>query len=365
MKRFVFSNCTMAHNDLFLIGMMGGLLAQMSPDSGEIRYYDIMKEFAMKEKTVIVDFLDFYQNKIYALDSKEDNLVIFDMENSQCQYISLECSHQPWLNFVAFERYGSNYYIFPKYENIILVFDIEKSSIRRETDYLNNIDEVQCACRVGNSVWLLPKGANVIYCYHLDNKSTEVYELNNRIEDCVHAIFDGEYIHILNKYGIIYRWDIKQKELQENVVLETKHCKEESMSRIIHAGNQLILLPAWGNDIKILDIETKKVEVYHDYPNDFLFQRETFKFYGYCENEKYYFFAQCFGNYFLKIEKQSGEFVWVKPVIDSLGGRAIELLRNRIFYESDLELTDLFKINITDKCGTDRTYIGEKIYTIC
>lgn len=343
------------------MGYIGGLPARMSYD-GKIDYYDRMHGFVENKTGSVIDFMEYFQNKVYALDSQGNNLIVFDLENYECRYIPLNCSHQSWINFVALERYGSDYYIFPKYENKILVFDTAKNKIREIKNYLDCSGEIQCVCRVNDDVWILPKDMDIIYCYHLKNGKKKEYGLKKRIEDCIHAFFDGMYIYFLNMYGIIYIWDIDEAELREITVFETEHSEKETMSKIIYAGNRLILLPAYGKDIKILELLTEKTEIYDDYPEDFLFQPNNYKFYGYCENKKYYFFAQCFGNYFLKIDKQSGQLMWVKSKIDLLGKRAIELLENQVIYEDVIEITDLLKVYLPDTFQVKGISAGKEIY---
>lgn len=357
----MYTNCTLLNEDIFLIGHIGGFPARMSSDE-KIVYYDEMQGFVKNETTSVIDFLDNFQNKAYALDSKRGSLVIFDLENYKCRYIPLNCSPKSWMNFAALERYGSSYYIFPRHENKLLIFNTEKNQIIEERNYINYCDEIQCICRVKDEVWILPKDMAGIYCYHLSNGEKEVYRLEGKIEDCVHAFFDGEFIFFLNKYGVIYRWDIEKKNIQKITVFETEHNDKEAMSRIICAGGKLILLPAGGRDIKILNLLTKKTEIYADYPKDFCFQPDKYKFYGYCENELYYFFAQCFGNYFLKIEKSSGQLVWIKPTINLLGKRAIEFMGTNVIYEETLEIMDLLEADLPDKFQSDTSLIGKNIY---
>lgn len=357
----MYTNCTLLNDGVFLIGQMGGLPAKLFPNGG-IEYYDRIHGFVEKRTGAIVDCLDYFQNKIYALDSKEDNLAVFDLDNCECHYIPLGCSHRPWMNFSALERYQSDYYIFPKYENRLLVFDTITNKLCEIKDYLKCSSEIQCICRVKDSVWVLPKDTDIICCYHLPNGESKVYKLKRKVENCVHAFFDGIYIFFLNRYGVIYRWDIERAKMYEITVLETKHREEESMSRIICAGNKLILLPAYGKDIKILDLLTKKIEIYHDYPEDFFFESDKYKFYGYCEDEMYYIFAKCFGNYYLKIDKQSGLLVWVKPVISSLGKKAIELLENKVFREETFDIEDLLRAGLPKVHQAGATLVGKGIY---
>ena len=362
MKKFLFSNCIKIQDVLFAVGIFAGLPAQIDLSDGRVTYCDMMKGLISREKATVIDCLDCFENKVYALDSGEDNLIIWDMAALQCRYIPLGCRRPSWIHFIALERYRSDYYIFPKYENKIWVFHTDKNEITEIRGYLDHFREAQCACRVDNNVWILPKDADVLYCYDLSEGTKNRYDLNTVVRECVDAVFYDGCIYILNMFGIIYQWNIEKKELQEITATETVHDKKMSVGRIVYAGNKLILLPAYGSDITILDLQTEKAEIYQDYPDDYDDRTEWLKYYGYCEDETYCYFAACAANYLLKIDKRSGALLWMKPKTDSLGGKTIDSLAKKVVYESNWELTDLFEITPMDPCYSAGMNIGKEIY---
>lgn len=70
----------------------------------------------------------------------------------------------------------------------------------------------------------------------------------------------------------------------------------------------------------------------------------------------------CFGNYFLKIDKNSGKLAWIKPITDLLGKKAVEFMRKQVIYEEILDITDLLEINLPDIYEDDKALIGKEIY---
>ena len=64
----------------------------------------------------------------------------------------------------------------------------------------------------------------------------KIYELGRKIENGMHAIFIDGKIYILNRYGIIYIWNIRDMKLSEIKTLETEHLEEESMCSMVFAG---------------------------------------------------------------------------------------------------------------------------------
>lgn len=366
MRYFLTTNCTIIDNKLFCVEAYGGALVMIEPTSGKSDCYEIMDGF-IPRKILLIDFMDAFKGKVYALDSTGRNLVIFDLSKHYCDYVPLNCAYEPKINFVAFERYESDYYIFPKYGNQILKYNIEKNIVTPISKYFDCVDEVQCACRIENNIWVLPKSTGNIYCYRLPDMDVKVYRLGMMLRNCVHACFWNGYIYILEEFGVIYRWDIKKKLLQITTVLESDNDEKKSMSRVVCAGNKIILLPAYGYDIKILDLETKQIEVYKDYPGDLIYYKTNWlKYYGYCEDKEYYYFAMCAGNYTLMIKKQSGELIWMKPVMSMLGEKVVRLLRScgeNVFYEGSLDITDLLNISkVADTSINNGFNFGKNIY---
>ncbi len=347
----------------------------MNPDTGDVCFYNILEGFLIKSGDA-VDYVQAFNNRIYALEMSGSNILIINFENNKCQYVPLNCNNKAWSNFVAFERYDFKFYIFPKYENKIVKCDTHNNSITEISNYLYTFTEIQCACRNENQVWLIPKNMKQIVLFDLQTNKAKYFEISRVLEDCVDAVAVGEVIYILNIYGIIYKWNTKNEELQELVYMETDHVQCETMHRIIYAGNLLILFPALGEDIKILNLSTNEKEIYRDYPQDFLYHELRWsKYYGYCEDEKYYYLAMRSSNYLLRIRKSDGKFFWVKyNFFDWLTRQRIreELIRNKIemslekgnniFYENEMSILNLLKFKLKRNCNNDVFHVGKRIY---
>lgn len=218
---------------------------------------------------------------------------------------------------------------------------------------------MQCACRGGDRVWLLPCEAEVIGCYDLASGEMRIYELKRKIVDCVDMVFADENIYILSRWGIIYICNPHELKVDEMKILETEYIGRKSMyGKMIYAGNKLIILPALTDDIKIIDVLTDNVETYHDYPGDFLYYNMEYmadwsKYAGLCEDDNYYYCAMRMENYLLKISKCDGTLSWVKPNVPSkeVWMKILTPLKERrfknalaagerFFLESDINIAD-------------------------
>ncbi len=312
---FLFSNCVLVNSQLFFVDTQSGLPAIMNSQNGKAAYCEVFRDYILRAGDSI-DFMEEFGGNVYALETAGDYLVIFEWDERQCSYIPLNCNNHKWGNFVAFERYDSVFYIFPKYENKIIVFHTEEGEIEEVADRFDETGEMQCACRDGNNVWLLTKEGDILYSFNLEERRQTRYILRTRIEDCADCIVVGGSVYLLNNFGILYQWNIGSEEIQVINTFGKKHLKEKEVCRIINAGNRLFVLPSFGKDIKILDLRTSEMEICHKYPSDFSYCDIGWsKYYGHCEDESFYYFAMRRANYFLKIRKTDGEFTWIKPKI--------------------------------------------------
>ncbi len=375
-EKLLFSNCTIVNEELFFVETQHGLPAKINPGNGEVSYCGVMENFILKTGDSLHDIRTI-GNRIYALEMSGKNVICFDLENLRCQYIPLNCSYRRWGNFVGFEYYDSCIYIFPRYENKVCIMDVNTNEMTEISGYFEGIEGLQCSCRVGDEVWLIPNAGNVIGRYNLSNGKIEVYKLNKKIENGIYAVCIKGSIYILNLFGIIYIWNIHDMELSEITALETEHLNEKSMSIMVYAGNKLIILPSLAEDIKILDLRTGRVEVYHDYPEDFFYYdiEGWSKYYGLCEDDNFYYFAMRKENYLLKICKQDGRLLWVKPHIPTPGDRKkvqdplrkIKLKRlfelgERFFLEAEADMENFLEKVQQGEYAMEETNIGEGIF---
>lgn len=317
-EKLIFIDCDIIEQELYFIETRRGLLGKMSLDNGAVSYFSVMENYILKENAI--SELRTLGKKVYALKTDGNSVIIFDMEKMQCQYIPLPCAYRRWGNFTAFEQYGLEFYIFPRYENKIFIMNTFNNEIIEIADYFDGMTELQCACRDGDKIWLLPCHAMVIGCYDFTNGKMQIFELGKKLENCLSAVRVNGNIYILNSSGIIYAWNIDKLTLEEAKVLETEDSGQESMyGRMICAGGRLVVLPSLSDDIKLINLLDGSVEIYQDYPEDFLYYKneQWGKYIGWCEDDSYYYFAMRLNNYLLKIDKQNGGMSWMKPILPS------------------------------------------------
>lgn len=373
-EKFLFSNCILLNEKLFFIEYYSGLPTFMDPESGDISYCGVIHNYLYKTGD-IVDSIDCHQQKVYILEQSGENLIILDLEKKESCYKKLDCDYYPWGNYAAFEKYQSDYYIFPRYGDKIFAVNTNIDEIIERTADLCGIGEPRFCCRAGNKVWILAEGKKVIGAFDLTCQTTEIYELNKEIESLADAVNIEENIYFLNQIGIIYKWNINEKRIEIFQTLKIKQDKKISVSRMIHAGNSLIVFPAMDEDINIVDLASKEIKVYQGYPSDFEYQAAGWgwtygwsQYFGYCEDEDYYYFAMRSANYVLKVNKENGEFIWIKPNIPSreemqrLKVKTKYAMGNTLFYEDEMTIIDLAKMDLKNGKNQKSKSVGSKIY---
>lgn len=339
-EELVFSYCTMIDHELFFIETQYGLPAKMNPNNGDVSYCSAIGYAIMKGDSICG--FQTLGKRVYALNMSGNSVIIFDLEKTQCHYIPLQCAYRPWGNFVAFEKYGSELYIFPRYENKICIMNTMNNEITEIADYFDGMTELQCACRDGDKIWLLSGNIAVIGCYDFTNGEMQIYELEKKMENCERAVLANGNIYILNRFGILYIWNIDEFTFEEVKLLGTEYTDEKFIyGNMVYAGGRLIIFPALSDDIRILDMSTDRLETYQEYPEDFLYYDKDYmkgwsKYTGICEDNNYYYCAMRRNNYLLKINKQNGMLSWIKPKMPPKGERIkiLNILRDESFKNS-------------------------------
>ncbi len=131
-EKFLFSNCILLNEKLFFIEYYSGLPTFMDPESGDISYCGVIHNYLYKTGD-IVDSIDCHQQKVYILEQSGENLIILDLEKKECCYKKLDCDYYPWGNYAAFEKYQSDYYIFPRYGDKIFAVNTNIDEIIERT----------------------------------------------------------------------------------------------------------------------------------------------------------------------------------------------------------------------------------------
>ena len=91
----------------------------------------------------------------------------------------------------------------------------------------------------------------------------------------------------------------------------------KELQKIGVVKNDIWILPGLGEDIYVYSMDSGIQRKLEEYPSDFEYciDKGRTKYIGRCVTENYLCWLLRAGNYFLRIDKETGKYDWVKPKI--------------------------------------------------
>lgn len=267
-------------------------------------------------------------DNIFVIELNGERLLQYNFKEKKCCYYKIECNGKQWDNCAALAKYKNKVYVFPKYKKGIIKIDIKSGKIEKNEEVYRIINSYktkekckkenkyfQCGCQDGNILWLFQESGNLVVAYNIKNDSWREYELPIEINHCIHTIMHNGLMYILCSDGRIFLWDMKSDMIERIFEYSEEGEAIDIYSRIAVADKIIFMLPALGQDILKINVETKRVEKYTAYPEEFCYYNpeNCSKYNGYCENDRFYYFSMRSANYILQIDKHDGREKWIKP----------------------------------------------------
>ncbi len=324
----LFPTCTIVNGKIYAFTSFKRLPIMIDMHSGEFTLLDNLKNY---DPLFFADCMLSVGDNIYVLESNGNRLLKFHIDKKVCKYFDIGCHGKDWDNYVAFVQYEGYLYIIPRYINELVKVDIKSGQVKRDKKlhldrnvYEINIEQkdfdyFRYGFQYRNVLCLFQRQSNLVLTYDMEQGVWKEYKLSIEINDCVHAVQYNEKIYILSSEGRIYQWGMTDESVKLIVDCSGKSIKNNVFARIAITEKRLFLLPAFGESIFWIDLDTKQVEKYSSYPSDFHYcgQREWCKYYGYCEDDNFYYFAMRSMNFILSLNKRNGREQWIKPQLPS------------------------------------------------
>ena len=362
MNKLLFNGYTMYQGKIVFKEHSSGLLCELDVNTGIIKYIEDLKSYQVE--FVNFDCMNEHKGKLYALTSDGKSIMIYDNVQNTCDWMSINCGIRQWGNFTNMFALEDTLFIFHRAENMVTCCNIFSAKI--EQIQSNVCSKNICSCRIGNKVWIFPREGNQIQEFDLETRKYDCHEINCELETIISCTYDKDNIYLLNDYGKIYV--IGQKDFYLDVMdFEVKEDISNMMGKIICVANNLILLPSAGEDIKIIDLDKKKMDVFWEYPDDFVYDDIAWsKYYSVCEDGDYFYLLRK-SNYLLKIKKDSGQLVWTKLTPTDEAIKEKMLFRYKyvkdIIWEGNLSLNMFAKnIPIMEDASDKNRAIGSEIW---
>ena len=257
-------------------------------------------------------------------------LMNYNLKEKKCHYYEMRCDGKQWDNCAAITKYKNKIYIFPKYKEGVIKIDLRSGKTEKDKEIYSEIYSCgmggkckkedkyfECGYQDGDIIWLFQESGNFVIAYDLRNDSWKKYEFSMEINHCIHVVMYNDVMYILSSEGRIFSWDAPGGAIEKIFDCSDEGENKDVYSRIAVTDKNIFLLPAFGQDILKINIEKHKAEKYSSYPEEFCYYMPEIrsKYFGYCENDRFYYFLMRSANYILRIDKQNGEEKWIKPQI--------------------------------------------------
>ena len=214
-----------------------------------------------------------------------------------------------------------------------------------------------------NIVWLFSTNGFRVVSFNLDTLQCEKYEVDVELKELMDCYIEEDKVYLSMRNGCVYVWDLNTFKLS----LIRKSKEDEQVGTIVVTEKNIILFPAMGKDIILIDRNNHQRTTYSDYPKGFRYQINERKYRGYCENMNYIFLAMRSANHILQIDKKTGKLTWKKPVIPDDYELKKETLKmwKRQLTETQLSGKDFIQLiyeKEKEEMSLEEIRIGEKIW---
>lgn len=297
--------CCRYQDKMFYVTEKEALLAELNLRSGDIEIHKVEPMRNRIYKLLVVE------NVLYAIDMKGYWIAELVLGEQNYRYYEIGCHKTDIGNEAYICVWNKKIYLFANDGPEVTVFDtvtkkVKKDKIRSWDEGKEPIFDFGFTENDGFA-WLFGGAISAYVKYDLEkNKIIEVHSLP-RTEQIMFACRAGKDILVLSA-NTVYQVN------KEVVVLFTVPEKER-LTKLCLTEKNIWILPGNGEHIYLYDLGAGKCEKYNEYPSDFEYDiHEGWgKYTSYCEDETAYYWVMRSNNYFLRIEKKTGEGVWIYP----------------------------------------------------
>lgn len=288
--------------------------------------------------------------KIYAFESKSENMVIYDPKGKCCKCKELDFHQNGWGNALSITLYGDDIYVFPKYKNFIIKIDTRTDqAIEINNPAYAQMDKNVSAGVNGGHVYFFLRDSSKVTEYDLCADRCREYRLSHKLGNIASAqYFDGRFF-LLSRNGELSAWDAESNVLETLVPPFISEGIPYYFSICTVTKKNIWLLPSGGEDIYVYCRENNKVEKYDGYPEGFAYLRtgNCGKYLTVREYRGTYYHDMNSANCILCIDKDSGEEKWIKPSIPSPMEQCQYYIENGcpiVLKEEELSLEEFLEI---------------------
>lgn len=321
---YIFSTCIHISGKIFSFTTFKRIPIMVDLNTEKVNIVDDLMNY---DSSFAADYMIGIEKDIFVLELNGKRLMKFNIDDKKCTYFNIECNKKNWDNYATFANYGRNLYIFPTFADKIVKIDLVTESVKKfgelyskiysqykDLDSKEDFTYFICGCQMKNIMWLFQKQSNIVIAYNMEDDTWKEYKILIEICNCIHAVYTNHKLFILDSVGKVYCWNMTDESPELLADCSNEKNEVNTFSRIIVTDKKIFVLPLFGKDIFYIDIYTKQIEKYDKYPMEFkYFEPEGWsKYYGFCEDNEYYYFAMRSIEFMLSLSKEEGELKWMR-----------------------------------------------------
>lgn len=245
-----------------------------------------------------------------------------------------------YMCFVGLAKHNNSIYLFPRYEETIIRFDLDRREFIYEKNKINNTADRRCGFQIEGCFYILYENGD-IYSYNMDNNEVKHLGLFKECKEAIRLNVLDNKLYVLMKHGDI--WVLDDTQLHFNQ-LTPAYSDSYSASNFIKVEKEFIVLPSLSDEI--IRAKDGIVESIMVIPKEIDRLEDPGR--GYFENcidmaDGYLFLTKRLDR-FLLVDKHNGSLKWIKPDFPSREEFVkIYMNCNRILKEGMFKLADYVK----------------------
>lgn len=373
---YIFSAGIVIENVIYFFSEKENTFMKIEINKWKIEYNDkfIKYELNTLGKT---DLLRRIGKVIYRLPLKGGYIDSFSLDNGLYKKTQIKLYDRDWDNFAAFEVNERFLYVFPKWEKTVfkidsLNYNMEIISLMPEYEGREKNEGFTCfsvSCREDNLLWLLEEGNHQIYIYDMDNDTFFTRTAPEQIDRCTFFLKISKFVYCMTPYNKIFVWDTKTDKCRQLWEAEEYRDTEYYFGQMIFAAGKIIVLPALGDDIVIIDCNSGTSLLYDNYPEDFSYLNIKWgKYINSFEDNMYYYFPMRLSEYLMAIDKKTGEIIWHKVMMPTKNEKKRHMMtilkfQSGVLYENQEKIDTFFDmLDIKEENINSGSRFGEMIW---
>lgn len=365
-SRILFPACTVYKNKMYYVTHGERALKSVDLETGVVKYIDSPKGYDLTEWRGIGRLI-LREDVLYLFEENGMRMLEYSLLKNTARCFKIDCDQYLFDVIAAAEFYEDKIYIFPSFANRLVRIDLKSGQVESrerlcpDEKYIVDLEDriildekndmpmklFVCGCRIGDLLWIFSK--KYVVRYDLSTELFQKYILSDMINMCIYAVWKNEMFYILSIDGSIYTWEPKSNET-EIIYVNTVVSTCLYFSEIVVTEKNIWMIPCFGDDIYIIDLETKKRTIYDLYPEEFKYYEieGRSKYSGHFEDDKKCYFAMHSSNYILIINKTDGKAEWLKPQQPTWEEKVGYCRKNQVFWnltEEEFGIDGLLQIS--------------------